>query len=51
MYKIMIAEDDNALAAEKKHIESWNYEVICVRNYDNILDEFKSMNLTLSLWI
>ncbi|MDD6270054.1 MAG: response regulator transcription factor [Oscillospiraceae bacterium] len=41
MYRIMIAEDDNALAAAmKKHIESWNYEVICVRNYENILDEY-----------
>ncbi len=41
MYKILIAEDDSALAAAmKKHIEAWNYEVYCIKNFRNIIEEF-----------
>ncbi|WP_124098413.1 response regulator transcription factor [Ruminococcus sp. Marseille-P6503] len=41
MYKILIIEDDSALAAAmKKHIESWNYDVCRVRNFENIIPEF-----------
>ncbi len=42
MYKILIVEDDKALAAAmKKHIESWNYDVKCVSRFENIIPEFK----------
>lgn len=41
MYKILIVEDDNALAAAmKKHIQSWNYDVSCIHNFQNIIPEF-----------
>lgn len=42
MYKILIVEDDNALAINiKKHIESWNYETKCIGNFQNIIPEFE----------
>ncbi|MBO5449363.1 MAG: response regulator transcription factor [Ruminococcus sp.] len=41
MYRILIVEDDSALAsAMKKHIGSWNYDVRCVRRFENIIPEF-----------
>lgn len=41
MYKIMIIEDDESLAAEmKKQIESWGNEVNCVREFRNIILAF-----------
>lgn len=41
MYKILILEDDSALlGAMKKHIQSWNFEVACIRNFENIIPEF-----------
>ena len=41
MYKILIIEDDKALAkAMEKHIKSWSYDVKCVCNFENIIPEF-----------
>lgn len=41
MYKIMIVEDDSALAAEmKKQIESWGNEVRCAKDFRNIISAF-----------
>lgn len=41
MYKIMIAEDDEELAAQmKKHIEAWGNEVCCARDFSNIIGAF-----------
>ena len=41
MYKIMIIEDDESLAAEmKKQIESWGNEVSCVREFRDIIPAF-----------
>ena len=41
MYKIMIVEDDKALAkALQKIISSWDYEVRCVKRFDAVTDEF-----------
>lgn len=41
MYKIMIIEDDSALAAEmKKQIESWGNEVSCAKDFRNIIPAF-----------
>lgn len=41
MYRILIIEDDSGLAAAmKKHIVSWNYEVHCIKNFQNIIEEF-----------
>lgn len=41
MYKILIVEDDMALAnAMKKQIESWGNEVSLVRDFQNVISEF-----------
>lgn len=41
MYKIMIIEDDTALAAEiKKQIEAWGNEVSCAKDFRNIIPAF-----------
>lgn len=41
MYKIMIIEDDRAMAnAVKKQIESWGNEVLCAKDFQNVIPEF-----------
>lgn len=41
MYKIMIIEDDETLAAEmKKHIEAWGNEVNCIREFRDVIPAF-----------
>ncbi|MBP0975656.1 MAG: response regulator transcription factor [Oscillospiraceae bacterium] len=42
MYKILIVEDDAALAkALLKTVSSWDYEVRCVKAFDRVLQEFQ----------
>ena len=42
MYKILIVEDDRDLSnIMKKNIESWDFEVRCIKNFQNIVEEFK----------
>lgn len=44
MYKIMIVEDDAALAkALQKTISSWDYDVRCVKRYDAVTDECREI--------
>jgi DNA-binding response OmpR family regulator len=44
MYKIMIVEDDAALAkALQKTISSWDYDVQCVKRFDAVSDEFQEI--------
>lgn len=41
MYKIMIIEDDEAMAHTiKRQIESWGNEVLCADDFQNIMPEF-----------
>ena len=41
MYKIMIIEDDEAMAhTMKKQIESWGNEVLCADDFQNIIPAF-----------
>jgi len=41
MYRILMVEDDSGLSsAMKMHIEAWNYDVRCIRNFENIIPEF-----------
>ena len=41
MYRIFIIEDDASLAdALKKQIESWGNEVLCVRDFQNVIPAF-----------
>lgn len=45
MYKIMIIEDDFALAQEmKKQIESWGNEVFCVSDFQNVIGAFAAFD-------
>lgn len=44
MYKILLVEDDRVLAELlKKSIAAWNYEVCCVRNFQDIVGEFDEL--------
>ena len=41
MYRIMIVEDDLSLAeAMKKPIEAWGNEVLCIRDFRNLIPSF-----------
>ena len=41
MHKILIVEDDEGIAKSiEKQIKSWNYEAICVENFQDVLGEF-----------
>lgn len=41
MYKIFIIEDDKNLAQQLQNaIAAWNYDVHCVKNFQNIVEEF-----------
>ncbi|WP_326910218.1 response regulator transcription factor [Sedimentibacter sp. MB31-C6] len=41
MYKIMIIEDDFTIAkALKNHLQSWDYEVIYITDFKNIVEQF-----------
>lgn len=41
MYKIMVIEDDEAMAdTMKKQIESWGNEVLCAEDFQNIMPAF-----------
>ena len=42
MQKIMIVEDDEVIASSiKKHLEKWNYQVILVKNFEKVMDDFR----------
>lgn len=50
MYKVLIVEDDDAIAKTlKNHMESWNYEVSCIKDFKDIIHEFASFNPQLVL--
>ncbi len=41
MYQIFIVEDDEMIAAGlKRHLESWNYKVVCAQDLANVMPEF-----------
>lgn len=43
MYKIFIVEDDDIIARSlKRHLEGWDYEVVCVQDFSNVMAEFSS---------
>lgn len=43
MYRIFIVEDDAVIAAAvAKHLESWGYSAVCVRDFEHVLDEFSA---------
>ena len=45
MYKIMIIEDDFTLAGLiKSSLSKWGYEVFCVEDFFNVMDDFTAIN-------
>lgn len=41
MYRIFIMEDDDIIARSvKRHLESWDYEVACARDFADVMAEF-----------
>lgn len=41
MYTILIVEDDAVIAGEiKRHMEKWDYQAVCVRDFKAVLAEF-----------
>lgn len=50
MYKIFIVEDDKTLVEQlQKTISAWNYEVRCVKNFREIVEEFEDFQPQLVL--
>ena len=50
MYRIFIVEDDEMIAGSlKRHLESWNYEVVCAGDFSNIMAEYVSASPQLVL--
>jgi DNA-binding NtrC family response regulator len=42
MYKIIIVEDDITIARTlKEHLSKWNYNVIYVTDFNNIMEKFE----------
>ncbi len=40
-YRILVVEDDRVIAEQiKNYLEKWGYDVICARDFQNILTEF-----------
>lgn len=45
MYKIMIIEDDLTIARTlKDHLSKWDYDVIYIDNFKNIIEQFKEFD-------
>ena len=43
MYRVLIVEDDEMIADSlKRHLEQWDYKVICVNDFANIMSEYAS---------
>jgi len=44
-YKILVVEDDAVIAQQiKNYLGKWGYDVICVRDFQNVLREFTAAN-------
>jgi len=50
MYRILIVEDDEMIAGSlKRHLESWDYDVVCAGDFSNIMAEYGSASPQLVL--
>lgn len=42
MYRILIIEDDRTIAnVLAEHLKTWDYEVYCVTNFKNVMEDFR----------
>ena len=45
MYKILIVEDDRVIADKmKEHLEKWDYEVACIRDFKRVQEEYTAFD-------
>lgn len=52
MYRILIIEDDRTIAnVLAEHLRTWDYEVHCVTNYKNVMEDFREYEPQLVPWI
>ena len=50
MYRILIVEDDRTIAgALAVHLGRWDYQVACVEDFKNVMDQFRSFDPQLVL--
>lgn len=50
MYKIFIVEDDEIIARSiKNHLNAWDYDVHCVKDFSNVMTEFAKFDPQLVL--
>lgn len=41
MYRILVVEDDEVIAKTiRQHLQSWNYEVFAVVDFNSVMEEF-----------
>ena len=52
MYRILIIEDDRTIAnVLAEHLRTWDYEVHCVTNFKNVMEDFRELSRSLCSWI
>ena len=52
MYRILIIEDDRTIAnVLAEHLRTWDYEVHCVTNFKNVMEDFREYEPQLVLLI
>ena len=52
MYRILIIEDDRTIAnVLAEHLRTWDYEVHCVTNFKNVMEDFREYEPQLCSWI
>ncbi len=45
LYKVFIVEDDDIISRTvKKHLESWDYKVMCAKSFTSVLHDFAEFN-------
>lgn len=50
MYRLLIIEDDEIISRQmQKYLQSWHYEVACVKDFKNIMQEFQTFDPDLCL--
>lgn len=50
MYRILIVEDDDTIARTiRRHLEKWDYEVLCIEDFKRVEEEFQGFHPQLVL--
>lgn len=52
MYKVLIVEDDMVIARTMyRHLQSWGYQVSCVTDFQNVMQQFVALDPIWYFWI